>query len=192
MQVGDVLSGAGLGIAIALCALAVVALAVALIPALRGRFTAFVRFHLGGRGIFGRVAATRFASAMAMATASGLMMDEAAELAGKLCGGAKQIDEKTRLCAEKIAEGGSTAQALADSGLFSARDSRLLQLAERTGSLAETLDGIAARLEQDTMRRIDARISAIEPAIVILTALLAGVILLSVMLPLMSIMSTIG
>ena len=42
------------------------------------------------------------------------------------------------------------------------------------------------------MRRIDARISAIEPAIVILTALLAGVILLSVMLPLMSIMSTIG
>ena len=34
-----------------------VALAVALIPALRGRFTAFVRFHLGGRGIFGRVAA---------------------------------------------------------------------------------------------------------------------------------------
>ena len=51
---------------------------------------------------------------------------------------------------------------------------------------------IAARLEQDTMRRIDARISAIEPAIVILTALLAGVILLSVMLPLMSIMSTIG
>ena len=120
------------------------------------------------------------------------MMDEAAELAGKLCGGAKQIDEKTRLCAEKIAEGGSTAQALADSGLFSARDGRLLQLAERTGSLAETLDGIAARLEQDTMRRIDARISAIEPAIVILTALLAGVILLSVMLPLMSIMSTIG
>ena len=192
MQVGDVLSGAGLGIAIALCALAVVALAVALIPALRGRFIAFVRFHLGGRGIFGRVAATRFASAMAMATASGLMMDEAAELAGKLCGGAKQIDEKTRLCAEKIAEGGSTAQALADSGLFSARDGRLLQLAERTGSLAETLDGIAARLEQDTMRRIDARISAIEPAIVILTALLAGVILLSVMLPLMSIMSTIG
>ena len=100
MQVGDVLSGAGLGIAIALCALAVVALAVALIPALRGRFTAFVRFHLGGRGIFGRVAATRFASAMAMATASGLMMDEAAELAGKLCGGAKQIDER-RACARK-------------------------------------------------------------------------------------------
>lgn len=33
---------------------------------------------------------------------------------------------------------------------------------------------------------------AIEPTIVILTALLAGVILLSVMLPLMSVMSTIG
>ncbi len=36
------------------------------------------------------------------------------------------------------------------------------------------------------------RVGAIEPTIVILTALLAGVILLSVMLPLMSVMSTIG
>lgn len=115
------------------------------------------------------------------------MMDEAAELAGRLCGGAKQIDEKTALCVQKIADGGSTAQALSESGLFSARDGRLLALPERTGSMAETLEQVA-----DTLRRIDGYIGAIEPTIVILTALLAGVILLSVMLPLMSVMSTIG
>ncbi|MBS5281030.1 MAG: type II secretion system F family protein, partial [Butyricicoccus pullicaecorum] len=57
-------------------------------------------------------------------------------LAGKLCGGAKQIDEKTALCMQKIADGGSTAQALSESGLFSARDGRLLALSERTGSMA--------------------------------------------------------
>ena len=84
-------------------------------------------------------------------------------------------------------DGGSTAQALSESGLFSARDGRLLALPERTGSMAETLEQVA-----DTLRRIDGYIGAIEPTIVILTALLAGVILLSVMLPLMSVMSTIG
>ena len=84
-------------------------------------------------------------------------------------------------------DGGSTAQALSESGLFSARDGRLLALPARTGSMAETLEQVA-----DTLRRIDGYIGAIEPTIVILTALLAGVILLSVMLPLMSVMSTIG
>lgn len=113
-------------------------------------------------------------------------------LAGKLCGGAKQIDEKTALCMQKIADGGSTAQALSESGLFSARDGRLLALSERTGSMAETLEQVAERMQEDTLRRIDGYIGAIEPTIVILTALLAGVILLSVMLPLMSVMSTIG
>ena len=113
-------------------------------------------------------------------------------LAGKLCGGAKQIDEKTALCMQKIADGGSTAQALSESGLFSARDGRLLALSERTGSMAETLEQVAERMQEDTLRRIDGYIGAIEPTIVILIALLAGVILLSVMLPLMSVMSTIG
>lgn len=192
MHAGQVLSGAGLGIAIVLGILVVLALIVLLVPALRTCVLGVMRFHLGGRGVFGQIAGARFASAMAMAAASGLMMDEAAELAGKLCGGAKQIDQKTALCVDKIAEGGSAAQALAESGLFSARDSRLLALSERTGSMAETLEQIAARMQETTLRRIDGYISAIEPVIVIVTALLAGVILLSVMLPLMSVMSTIG
>ena len=59
----------------------------------------------------------------------------------------KQIDEKTALCVQKIADGGSTAQALSESGLFSARDGRLLALPARTGSMAETLEQVA-----DTLR----------------------------------------
>lgn len=43
-----------------------VALVVLLVPALRARVTGFVRFHLGG-GVFGQIAAARFASAMSMA-----------------------------------------------------------------------------------------------------------------------------
>lgn len=192
MHIGSVLSGAWIGIAAVAGVLAVCGVCIACIPGLRTRVSAAARSRFGGRGLFALLASARFASAMAMGTASGLAMDEAVALAAGLCGGARRIDEKTAHCREAIDAGGSAAAALAESGLFSVRDSRLLMLAERTGSLSETLNQLASRMEEESVRRIDARISAIEPAIVILTAALAGVILLSVMLPLMGVMSTIG
>ena len=191
-HIGSVLSGAWIGIAAVAGVLAVCGVCIACIPGLRTRVSAAARSRFGGRGLFALLASARFASAMAMGTASGLAMDEAVALAAGLCGGARRIDEKTAHCREAIDAGGSAAAALAESGLFSVRDSRLLMLAERTGSLSETLNQLASRMEEESVRRIDARISAIEPAIVILTAALAGVILLSVMLPLMGVMSTIG
>ena len=139
----------------------------------------------------GQMAVSRFASAMAMGASSGLSMEDSVEIAAKLCGGAKEIDEKTEKCRAEIAEGGSTADALANSGLFSGRDCRLLKLAERTGNLPETLEDLAKRQEEESLRSIDRLVGAIEPAIVVITSVLAGVILLSVMLPLMGLLSAI-
>lgn len=189
MRAGTALAKAGTWIATILAVIAVAALVIALAPSLREKFLAWFKFRHGGRGVLGQMAVSRFASSMAMATASGLSMDESVELAAKLCGGAKEIDEKTAKCRKDIEEGASPADALADSGLFSSRDCRLLKLAERTGSLPETLEDLAARQEEESLRRIDRTVSAIEPAIVVITSVLAGVILLSVMLPLMGLLS---
>lgn len=192
MNAGAVLAKAGTGIAVVLVAAAAAALVVALVPALREKFAAGFRRSFGGRGILGQMAAARFASSMSMAVASGLSMEESVALSAKLCGGAKEIDEKTERCRKEIEEGGSPADALAGSGLFSGRDCRLLKLAEQTGSLPDTLEDLAQRQEEESLRRIDRTVGAIEPAIVVITSALAGVILLSVMLPLMGLLSTIG
>ena len=192
MNAGAVLAKAGTGIAVVLAAAAAAALVVALVPALREKFAAGFRRSFGGRGILGQMAAARFASSMSMAVASGLSMEESVALSAKLCGGAKEIDEKTERCRKEIEEGGSPADALAGSGLFSGRDCRLLKLAEQTGSLPDTLEDLAQRQEEESLRRIDRTVGAIEPAIVVITSALAGVILLSVMLPLMGLLSTIG
>lgn len=192
MNAGAVLAKAGTGIAIALVVIAAAALAVALARPLREKFTAWFRRSFGGRGILGQMAVSRFASSMSMAVASGLSMEESVALSAKLCGGAKEIDEKTERCRKEIEEGGSPADALAGSGLFSGRDCRLLKLAEQTGSLPDTLEDLAQRQEEESLRRIDRTVGAIEPAIVVITSALAGVILLSVMLPLMGLLSTIG
>ncbi len=192
MNAGAVLAKAGTGLAVVLVILAAAALVVALVPSLREKFVTGFRRSFGGRGILGQMAAARFASSMSMAVASGLSMEESVALSAKLCGGAREIDEKTERCRKEIEEGGSPADALADSGLFSGRDCRLLKLAEQPGSLPDTLEDLAQRQEEESLRRIDRTVGAIEPAIVVITSALAGVILLSVMLPLMGLLSTIG
>ena len=192
MNAGAALAKAGTGLAAVLAAIAVIVLIVVLVPALREKCAAGFRSRFGGRGILGRMAVSRFASSMAMAVASGMSMEESVELSAKLCGGAKEIDEKTAKCREAILDGAAAGDALADSGLFSGRDCRLMKLAEQTGSLHEALEDIAARQEEESLRRIDRLVGAIEPAIVVITSVLAGVILISVMLPLMGLLSTAG
>lgn len=192
MELGGAISKAGAWIGAVLGLIALAVLVVALVPGLRKRFTAAFTRRFGGRGLLGQMAVSRFASSMSMATASGMSMDEAVELSARLCAGAKEIDEKTAKCRELIESGSTPADALSESGLFSGRDSRLLKLAERTGSLSETLEQLAARQEEESLRRIDRLVGSIEPGIVLVTSVLAGVILLSVMLPMMGLLSGIG
>lgn len=192
MAAGTALARCGTVLAVVLGALAVCAIVVAAVPSLRERFLAWFRRRFSGRGILGQMAVSRFASAMAMATASGMGMEESIELAARLGGGAKEIDEKTAKCAELLQNGETPADALSQCGLFSARDCRLLKLAERTGSLPDTLEALAARQEEESLRRVDRLVGTIEPAIVLITSVLAGVILLSVMLPMMGLLSGIG
>ena len=192
MRVGAFLTRCGAGLAAILALLAVAALVVSLVPSLRAKFAAWFRNRFGGRGVLGQLAVSRFASAMAMAVASGLSMEEAVEMSSRLCGGAREIDEKTARCRAAIETGNSPADALSGSGLFSGRDCRLLKLAERTGNLPDTLEQLARRQEEESLRRVDRIVSSIEPAIVTITSVLAGTILVSVMLPLMGLLSAIG
>ena len=192
MRVGAFLTRCGAAFAVVLALLTVAALATACVPSLRERFAVWFRGRFGGRGVLGQMAVSRFASSMAMAVSSGLSMEEAVELSARLCGGAREIDAKTARCRESIEAGDAPADALSGSGLFSGRDCRLLKLAERTGDLPEALEELAQRQEEESLRRIDRIVSSIEPAIVAITSVLAGTILVSVMLPLMGLLSAIG
>ena len=189
MNAGAALARAGTAIGAVLVVIAAAALVIGLTPALREKFAAWFRRNFGGRGILGQMATARFASSMSMAVSSGLSMEESVRLSAKLCGGSKEIDAKTERCRKELEEGMGPADALARSGLFSGRDCRLLKLAEQTGSLPDTLEDLARRQEEESQRRIDRTVGAIEPVIVVITSVLAGVILLSVMLPLMGLLN---
>ena len=54
------------------------------------------------------------------------------------------------------------------------------------------MEEIARRLTLESQEALEAKVARVEPALVLVTSVMVGVILLSVMLPLMHIMTAIG
>ena len=191
MSAGQALSDASKVIAVVVAVVLFAALLVFFIPALRTAFSRFIKDAFGGVGVLKRISSARFSFAMAMAAASGIGADEALALAARVCDGGKVFAAKVEGCRALLGEGARLGDALSGSGIFAARHSRMLSLAERTGTLPETLEIIARRNEEAIRDEIDGLIGKVEPALVIFTSVIVGIILLSVMLPLVGIMSSI-
>jgi len=62
----------------------------------------------------------------------------------------------------------------------------------RSGNVDMVLRKIADRYEENTNRRLQSIIAVLEPTLVIILSVIVGLILLSVILPLMGIMTSIG
>ena len=68
----------------------------------------------------------------------------------------------------------------------------MLSIGNRSGKADMAMAEIARRSDLDVQDNIDRIVSRIEPALVIISSVVVGVILLSVMLPLMGIMTSLG
>ncbi|MGE4548403.1 MAG: type II secretion system F family protein [Intestinibacillus sp.] len=192
MHIGQALSGASAAIGAAIAAFAILALFAWFLPPLHARAGRLVSGLFGGRGVWRRIASAKFASAMAMATQSGLPIQEAVRAAAGVCGGDVHTDRKTAHCIELLEKGEHVADALRVSGMLPTRTCRMIGLGERTGSQADIFAEVARRSEQAVDDELGRMIGWIEPILVIVTATVVGVVLLSVMLPLLGILSSIG
>jgi len=192
MAFGQALSSASTVIFVIAGILLVVVVISFAVPSFRYSIGAWFKNTFGGKGIFKRISSTRFAFAMAMAIESGIDPDDSITMASKVTDGGKDIKARAEKCKQLLSDGAKFGDALTDSGIFTVTHNRLLSLAQQTGSLPEVMETIAERSEENIRGEIDSLISKIEPTLVILTSVIVGVILLSVMLPLVSIMSTIG
>lgn len=175
-----------------IAALMIVALIIYAIPAARRAAIRAFRSRWGGRGLFGEALTAQFASAMSTAISSGLCAEEAVDLASEVVSGVKTVDEGLERCKKQLKAGKNLEKGLAESGVFTARDSRLLTLGVRTGTADSVMADIARRSEARALEDIDNRLSRIEPTLVIIISVVVGAVLLSVMLPLTGIMSSLG
>jgi type IV pilus assembly protein PilC len=192
MNVGDWLTGAAVVIASVFAALFIAVLFVLLIPALRNGFAALFRNTVGSHGLFREMASARFISSLSLALASGLDTHDAITMAAVVGGGPKTLKARYDLCRERLLDGAGLPEAIQHAGIISLRDSRFLTLGGASGMADEAMADIARRAEQNIHDRIESAVGRIEPALIIATSLIIGVVLLSVMLPLMGIMTALG
>ena len=158
-------------------------------PLRRGALSLWRRIF-GDRGVSRKLNNARLAQAMAMGMASGLPVEEAVSLSAKLLEG--RARRRCENCQARLEGGESLSAALKGSGLLPANQSRLLELGQRSGAGDASMEKIARDLSEESEAALDALVGWVEPALVLVCSVLVGLILLSVMLPLMHIMSAIG
>lgn len=130
------------------------------------------------------------ASGIATALKSGLVPERALEISAELVEDPK-IREKIEDAKKKVEEGEQMAKALRETGLFGGMYAKLMVMGEKTGDLDQVMSKVAKMSAEEVDDTINRRLALVEPALVITMSVVVGIILLSVMLPLLGILSGI-
>lgn len=153
--------------------------------------SAFLHRFRPVRRIADKVDSARFASVLSMLLSSGYDTTEALELLPGILTGSL-IQERVRRCREAMDAGASFPAALESAELFPGLYGSMVQVGAKTGGLDTVMKQLAELYSQDADEAIDKAVAVIEPAMVAVLSIVIGAILLSIMLPLMGIMSSIG
>ena len=186
--------GAGLrkGMPILCGLIAVVAVCLCIKP-VRGWFAKLWNQIRGDAGVQKKVLSARFVQALSMAVSSGMSDAEALELACTLSEGeTSAFCNRCRKCCIAAEKGKSLPDTLYENDFLTASNRRLLIAGTRSGQGETVLQKISESMLEESEEAIAGRTGHIEPVIVAVACLLIGTVLLSVMLPLMHIMTAIG
>ena len=137
-----------------------------------------------------RLSVCRFTGGMALGLKSGLDSEQSLGLAADLCED-EDFSKKLKQVQEDTAAGADFAQALHRAEVVSGISARMVSIGSKTGTMPEVMDRIAQLTQDEIDTRLNNILSKLEPILVIVLSVIVGAILLSVMLPLMGIMSSI-
>lgn len=97
--------------------------------------------------------------------------------------------KKIESCKEDMENGAGMAEALVKAKIFTGVYARMISIAGKAGTMDEVMGEIADRCENEVDEKLSSMIAVLEPTLVIILSVIVGTILLSVMLPLLGIMS---
>ncbi|MBQ7599551.1 MAG: type II secretion system F family protein [Clostridia bacterium] len=133
----------------------------------------------------------RFSGAFATFLSSGKLQDEAV-LDSIPMADCRPVEEKLKKCARRMEEGHGFAQAAYEEEVFEPVYGRMLLAGERSGNLDKVLEKLNSHLEEDCSSRVDRLVGTVDPVLSFVLMVTVGLSLLSVMLPLIGMMSSIG
>ena len=160
-------------------------------PAGRLRFDTFqISFPLT-RGITIKVVTSRFARSMGILLKSGISIINAMTIISTLIGN-RAIEEKFTVSAEEVQQGRGIAESLSRMGVFPPLLIHMVEVGERTGELDQMLLRTSGFFDEEVEAAISRMTTMIEPIMIIILAVIVAVILLSIFLPMLSIMNTVS
>ena len=138
-----------------------------------------------------KIAASRFASVISMMLSSGYELEHALEMAPDIVSDSL-AKAKIEECGELVKDGVAFPEALTRIQLFSLLHARMIHVGFKAGQMDSVMQRLAKIYEEEVNEAIARLVSFIEPTLVAVLSEVIGGILVSVMLPLASIMSSIG
>ncbi|MGL5437146.1 MAG: type II secretion system F family protein [Lachnospiraceae bacterium] len=137
------------------------------------------------------IAKRRFTSVLALTLKSGLELEKGLDLAKELVENSK-VEEQIDVCGRQLEDGVNYYEAMKNTGLFNGFHIQMIKVGNRSGRLDSVMEQLSEDYEQQADVAIDNMISRFEPTLVAILAVSVGMILLSVMLPLVGVLSAIG
>lgn len=131
---------------------------------------------------------SRLTQGLSLGLRSGLSPETSLELTKDLISQPVTL-ERLRKASSILDSGETFSRALTESGLFGGMEGRLITISFYSGSSDETFRRLSRQYTERSIDLISQAVSIVEPTIVILLSLLVGLVLLSVMMPLLGILS---
>lgn len=149
-----------------------------------------LRFPLYG-DLHMKLVCGRFARVLGTMLQSGLTMMRALNVVSTVVEN-KYIEETLESVKSDVRRGSGLAKPLRATGLFPALLIHMTELGERSGELENMLIHVADTFDEDVQVTVDAVVSLLEPIIIVVMGVFVGLLVLSILLPILNLTSGIG
>ncbi len=136
------------------------------------------------------ISTSRFAGGVALAIRSGFSADFGIEMVAGIIeddGFSAKIDK----CRQSLADGDRFDEALRESGILTGVNARMMAIGVRTGESDAIMERISDLCQRRAETSMSNALATIEPTLVVTLSIVIGIILLSVMFPLLGVVSSI-
>lgn len=143
------------------------------------------------KGMSRKIALSKFCMAMTLMIKSGVDTTEALEYVQELIS-SKRIRNKVKKCHSSVLDNKGFIESIIEEKIFTSMQNQMLKVSYKTGSYENTWDKISKSYSKEVDDSLESMLQAIEPIMVSVMTIVIGTILISVMLPLMGIMTSIS